>query len=115
MRVYEDYYWLNEESRTFLKRGYLREGVSPEERIKEIGDHAEKILGEKGFSARFEECMKRGWFSLASPIWSNFGLDRGLPISCNGSYIGDSMEDILSKVSEIGMMTKMGAGTSAYF
>lgn len=114
-RYYEDYYWLNQDSRTFLSRGYLREGQTPEHRVEEIAKRAEDLLAIEGFAEKFTHCMKRGWFSLASPIWANFGLERGLPISCNGSYIPDDMEGILSKNSEIGMMTKHGAGTSAYF
>ena len=41
------YYWLNTNSRTFLARGYLSENVTPEERIKQIADNAEKILNIK--------------------------------------------------------------------
>ena len=111
----EKYYWLNEDSRLFLERGYLDEGTSPEERIWQIALGAEQILGEEGFAERFEDCMSRGWFSLSSPIWANFAKRRGLPISCFGSYIGDSMEEILTKVGEVGIMTKMGGGTSGYF
>jgi ribonucleoside-diphosphate reductase alpha chain len=59
--------------------------------------------------------MSRGWYSLSSPIWANFGIQRGLPISCFGSYICDKLECILEKTAEVGMMTKMGGGTSAYF
>lgn len=109
------YYWLNKDSRKFLSRGYLLEGESAEERIKQICDEAEKILGIKGFSEKFEDYLSRGWYSLSSPIWSNFGRSRGLPISCFGSYVSDTMEDILLKISEVGMMTKTGGGTSAYF
>ena len=111
----KDFYWLNEDSRTFLERDYLREGVSPEKRITEIAEAAEKILGIHGFSDKFQAYMKKGWISLSSPIWANFGANRGLPISCNGSYIPDTMDGILGKVSEVGMMTKNGAGTSGYF
>ena len=111
----EKYYWLNKESRLFLERGYLSEGQTPEDRIKQIAKSAEKTLGEKGFAKKFEDYMSRGWYSLSSPIWANYGLKRGLPISCFGSYIGDTMESILSKQAEVGMMTKMGGGTSAYF
>jgi len=109
------YYWLNDDSRTFLERGYLSEGVTPEKRIKQIAQAAEKNLGEAGFAKKFEEYMANGWYSLASPIWANFGLERGLPISCFGSYIEDTLESILGKTAEVGMMTKMGGGTSAYF
>lgn len=111
----EKYYWLNKDSRLFLERGYLTEGVTPEKRVRQIALKAQKILGEDGFADKFEDYMSRGWYSLASPIWANYGLKRGLPISCFGSYIDDTMESILGKQAEVGMMTKMGGGTSAYF
>ncbi len=111
----ENYYWLNKDSRLFLERGYLTEGVTPEKRIRQIALKAQRTLGEDGFADKFEDYMKKGWYSLASPIWANYGLKRGLPISCFGSYIDDTMESILEKQAEVGMMTKMGGGTSAYF
>lgn len=77
-----DFAWLNESSRIFLHRGYLLEGTEPEDRIRYIADHAEKLLNYPGFADKFYHYMARGYYSLASPIWSNFGLDRGLPISC---------------------------------
>lgn len=77
-----DFAWLNESSRIFLHRGYLLEGTEPEDRVRYIADHAEKLLDYPGFADKFYHYMARGYYSLASPIWSNFGLDRGLPISC---------------------------------
>ena len=59
--------------------------------------------------------MSKGYYSLASPIWSNFGLSKGLPISCFSSYVGDDMSQILFTQAEVGMMSKYGGGTSAYF
>jgi ribonucleoside-diphosphate reductase alpha chain len=59
--------------------------------------------------------MAKGFYSLSSPIWANFGLKRGLPISCFGSYVDDTMEEILKKSAEVGIMTKCGGGTSGYF
>ena len=109
-----DYYWLNEDSRIFLERGYLK-GESPEQRIKDIADTAEGYLGIAGFSDKFVGYMRQGFYSLASPVWSNFGRKRGLPISCNGVYVPDRMDGILAKQSEVGMQTKHGSGTSAYF
>ncbi|MCS3859490.1 ribonucleoside-diphosphate reductase subunit alpha [Salinibacter ruber] len=110
-----DFGWLNDEARTFLRRGYLLEGTGPEDRVREIAEHAEGFLEMDGFADRFYEYMARGYYSLASPVWANFGLDRGLPISCFGSYIDDSMEAILDTHAEVGMMTKVGGGTSGYF
>jgi ribonucleoside-diphosphate reductase alpha chain len=109
--------WLNKDSRTFLSRGYLREGQEAEERIREIAEAAERILGKKfkGFADKFEEYMLRGWISLSSPVWSNFGNDRGLPISCNNVWIDDTIDDIIYKNMEVGAQTKNGAGTSGFF
>lgn len=111
----EPYYWLNKDSRKFLERGYLLEGETPEQRFKDIAQTAEKYLKIKGFADKFEDYLSRGFYSISSPIISNFGRERGLPISCFGSYIKDKMESILHKVAEVGVMTKHGGGTSAYF
>ena len=112
----KEIYWLNKSSRVFLERGYLLEGETAEGRIRDIAESAENILGERGFADKFESYMHRGFFSLSSPIWSNFGRERGLPISCFGSYIDDTLEEIAgTKVAEVSMMTKHGGGTSAYF
>ena len=110
-----NYYWLNKDSRKFLERGYLIDQETPEQRIKDIANSAEKILNIKGFADKFQGYMAQGFYSLSSPIWSNFGRQRGLPISCFGSYVPDTIVGILEKVAEVGMMTANGGGTSAYF
>ena len=110
-----DFAWLNEDSRLFLQRGYLLEGTTALDRIRYIAEHAERKLGIEGYADKFYHYMARGYFSLSSPIWSNFGLDRGLPISCFGSYIGDSIHEIMETTAEVGMMSKIGGGTSGYF
>ena len=110
-----DFAWLTEDSRLFLQRGYLLDGTTPEARIRAIAEHAGNILQDDTFAERFHHYMARGYYSLSSPIWSNFGLTRGLPISCFGSYIGDSIYDIMRTTAEVGMMSKIGGGTSAYF
>lgn len=107
--------WLNDKSRKFLNGGYLSEGETPEERIRVVCDTAEKILGIEGFSDKMYEYMGRGWISLSSPVWANFGKERGLPISCFSSYVQDSIPGILYAQSEVGVMSKMGGGTSASF
>ena len=107
--------WLNDEARRFLSRGYLIEGQTPEGRIAEIAKTAEEYLGIEGFANKFYDYMGRGYFSLASPVWANYGLDRGLPVSCFGSYIEDNMESILYSHAENGMLMKGGGGTSGFF
>lgn len=107
--------WLNEKSRTFLERGYLVGDQTPEGRVREIAETAEEYLQKEGFADKFEDYMSKGYISLASPVWSNFGLDRGLPISCFGSDISDNMASILYTQAEVGMMSKYGGGTSTHF
>ena len=107
--------WLTEHSRSFLASGYIHEGISAEERIMEIAERAENILQIKGFAKKFYNYMEQGFYSLSSPVWSNFGKKRGLPISCFGSNIADDMGNILYSQSEVGMMSKLGGGTSGYF
>lgn len=120
------FYWLNEDSRTFLSRGYLSEGETAEERIRVIADKAEwylKDMAKTGaakkkydeFADKFYEYMSRGYYSLASPVWANYGKKRGLPVSCFGSFIDDNMESILYGVAENGMLMKNGGGCSGYF
>jgi ribonucleoside-diphosphate reductase alpha chain len=111
----KEIYWLNKDSRKFLERGYLLEGESAEQRIRGIAEAAQDLLKSEGFADKFENYVHRGFYSLSSPIWANFGRKRGLPISCFGSFISDDMEGIMEKVSEVAVMTKHGGGTSAYF
>tara|TARA_B110000503_G_scaffold58680_1_gene93873 strand:- start:5411 stop:7105 length:1695 start_codon:yes stop_codon:yes gene_type:complete len=125
MRKYKKFYWLNDDSRTFLSRGYLAEKQKPESRIREIADKAEWYLKDMatakakksydGFADKFYDYMSRGYYSLASPIWANYANERGLPVSCFGSYIDDSMQAILFGHAENGMLMKNGGGTSGYF
>ena len=75
---YKKYYWLNKESRLFLSRGYITE--TPEQRIKDIANTAEKYLKIEGFAQKFEDYMARGFYSLSTPVWINFGKNKGLPI-----------------------------------
>jgi ribonucleoside-diphosphate reductase alpha chain len=59
-----------------LGRGYLVGDQTPEERVRYIAETAEKILEKPGFADKFEMYMSKGFYSLSSPVWSNFGLNR---------------------------------------
>lgn len=118
--------WLNENSRDFLEKDYLLPGQSVENRLQVIGDYAEAVLKRSclkkedeskfdGYSFKLQNYIANGWISLSTPLWTNFGTDRGLSISCFGIHIGDSVQDILDGVSEIGIMSKYGGGTAGYF
>lgn len=107
--------WLTQPSRDFLAKDYLLNGQTAEQRVREIAEKAEEYLGIPGYADKFYEYMSRGYYSLSSPVWANYGTDRGLPVSCFGSFIEDDMASILEGHSENGMLMKHGGGTSGYF
>ena len=117
----KDFYWVTEETRQFMEKGYLDSEQTVEERVREIADHAEKLVKWSckghfdGFADKFYEYMAKGWYSLSTPVWVNFGKDKGLPISCFGTQVQDDTFDILRGAAEIGAMSKVGGGTATYF
>jgi ribonucleoside-diphosphate reductase alpha chain len=120
----EPFYWHNAASQRFMAGDYLLPGQSLLDRVDIIAAHAQQILqttGEAanharyaGWAEKFTHYMARGWYSLSTPIWANFGTERGLPISCFGTYLSDSMDSILTAQAEVGILTKNGGGTSGY-
>jgi ribonucleoside-diphosphate reductase alpha chain len=106
--------WANEASRQVVERGGLQEGETLESRYWDMAVKLGSYMGDPSVSDRFYHYMGEGYYSIATPVLANFGRETGLPISCNNSYIADDVASMLYKAAEIGMMTKHGAGTSAY-
>ena len=102
----EDFYWLNEESKTFLSRGYIPNGMTVQQRYRQIADTAERILNQPGFSDKFYNYLAKGYYSLSSPIIANFGLKRALPISCvtGDTWINTANGGKMAKDIQIGDM-----------
>lgn len=113
-KLKQPFYWLNKDSRTFLSRGYVNKGTTAEERLREICMTAEHRLGIEGFADRFYSYLEKGWISLSTPIWCNFGNNKGSSISCFGSWMPDSVDGIIETQSEIRKMSTIGGGTSFY-
>lgn len=113
----EKLWWYTEESQAMLERGYLLPNQTVEEKIKLISKHAASYYKDvPDLKEKFAEMIERGWCSLSSPIWANFGeADRGYPISCFSSFVADDLDKIYSTLHEVAMMTKLGGGTSGYF
>ena len=112
---YNDFYWANDASLQFMYPDYLDQNETPQSRVRDIANNAESILGINGFADKFYNYMAKGYYSLSTPVWKNFGKKNGSPISCFGIDIQDDTSDILKGVAEIGMMTKQGGGTAGYF
>ena len=102
----EDFYWLNEESKTFLSRGYIPDGMTVQQRYRQIADAAENILKIPGFSDKFYNYLAKGYYSLSSPIIANFGLKHALPISCvtGDTWINTANGGKMAKDIQIGDM-----------
>src|SRR5690554_2907845 len=109
------YWWLNEESKQILSRGYLLENETVQDAVDRITQAASKRLNRPDLAEEFEKLIANGWMSLSSPIWANMGTQRGLPISCFNVHIPDTIEGITDKLGEVIAQTKIGGGTSGYF
>ena len=106
-------WWFNEESEQVLNRGYLLKGETIQDAIERISTAASKYYDGK-YKNEFKDLIERGYMSCSSPIWSNLGTKRGLPISCFNVHVPDSIEGITTKLGETIMQTKIGGGTSGY-
>lgn len=112
---FKPYWWYNKESEDMLTRGYLLENQTVQEKIDKICDRAAVLLNRPDLKEGFKEVFEKGWASLSSPIWANFGEDRGLPISCFSSYVPDDLRSIYNTLKEVAVMTQQGGGTAGYF
>ena len=90
--------------------GYLLPTETPREAYQRVAKTVAKRLYKPELSERFFEYIWNGWPCLASPVLSNTGTDRGLPISCFGIDVADSINDIGQKNLEMMMLAKHGGG-----
>lgn len=95
--------------------GYLLPGEDVPMMFSRLSSAAAKRLEMPELEAQFLDALEKGYFCLASPILSNFGTDRGLPISCYGQTIPDSIDGIYKSLHEFSMVTKGGGGCSQYW
>lgn len=63
---------------------------------------------------QFFQLLWNGWLSPSTPVLANTGTTRGLPVSCSGGYVGDSIDSFYTTRRETALLTKHGFGTSAY-
>jgi len=111
--------WMIDRSLVTLNGGYLLEGESPKDAIQRIANRVTEIIPSSVYDGDLNKAVFNaiwnGEVCPSSPVWSNFGTDRGLPISCFGSYIDDSITSIYSHLSENAKMSQLGGGTSSYW
>ena len=107
--------WLSEEAQQTLSKGYLLPGETPRDMWKRCATTAEKYLNYSGISTDIMEMFWRGYFGGATPVLSNFGTNRGLPVSCYSHSISDDTNSIFSHLKEVAALSKNGGGVGSYF
>jgi ribonucleoside-diphosphate reductase alpha chain len=90
--------------------GYLLVGESPKDAYWRVSKTVARRLYKPELAEKFFQYIWDGWLCLASPVLSNTGTDRGLPISCFGIDVGDSIYDIGTKNLEMMLLAKHGGG-----
>jgi len=90
--------------------GYLFNGETPKDAYRRVAKTAAMRLKKPDLEDKFFEYIWNGWLCLASPVLSNLGTERGLPISCFGIDVADSIQDIGKKNLEMMLLAKHGGG-----
>jgi ribonucleoside-diphosphate reductase alpha chain len=93
-----------------ISKGYLMDGEKPKDAYWRVATKVAQRLGKPQLATKFFDYIWKGWLCLATPVLSNTGTDRGLPISCFGIDVGDSIYEIGSKNLELMLLAKHGGG-----
>jgi ribonucleoside-diphosphate reductase alpha chain len=93
-----------------ISGGYLLHGETPRDAYWRVASSVARRLYKPELAEIFFDYIWKGWLNLASPVLSNTGTDRGLPISCFGIDVGDSIHEIGSKNLEMMLLAKHGGG-----
>jgi ribonucleoside-diphosphate reductase alpha chain len=89
---------------------YLVDEETPKDAYRRVSRAVSKRLYKPELEDVFFDYIWKGWLCLASPVLSNTGTDRGLPISCFGIDVADSIADIGTKNLEMMLLAKHGGG-----
>ena len=93
-----------------ISKGYLLIGETPKDAYWRVCTTVARRLGKPQMASKFFDYVWKGWLNLATPVLSNTGTDRGLPISCFGIDVGDSIQEIGQKNLEMMLLAKHGGG-----
>jgi ribonucleoside-diphosphate reductase alpha chain len=103
---------LTEFGKKTLEDRYLLKGESYQDMFARVAtafsddaDHAQRVY----------DYMSKLWFMPATPVLSNGGADRGLPISCFLNAVGDSLDGIQNVWNENVALASNGGGIGTYW
>lgn len=107
--------WMTTEGLTTLMGGYLLPKETPKGMYMRVARAAAEYYTDiEKWEKKFFDAMWNNWLCISSPIASNMGTNRGLPISCNSIHVDDSIDSIFHKNHELAMLSKKGAGVGIY-
>ena len=95
---------------SMISKGYLLPDEDVFDAFRRVSKAAARRLKRKDLQPYFYEAIVKNWLCLASPVLSNMGTERGMPISCFGINVGDSIEGIADANSELMRLTSQGGG-----
>jgi len=102
--------WMDEISLATISKGYLLPGETVKQAYKRVANASADRLKKPELANKFFKYIWNGWIGLASPVISNMGTDRGLPISCFGIDTPDSIRGIGLTNAELMKLTASGGG-----
>ena len=102
--------WMDEIGVSIISQGYLLQDEDVFDAFKRVSRAAAKRLKRKDLQPYFYEAMAKNWLCLASPVLSNLGTERGMPISCFGIDTDDSIEGIALANAELMRLSSQGGG-----
>ena len=102
--------WMDEIAVSMISKGYLLPDEDVFDAYKRVSKFAARRLKRKDLQPFFYEAIEKNWLCLASPVLSNMGTERGMPISCFGIDVGDSIEGIDDANSELMRLSSQGGG-----
>ena len=99
----------------FKEKYSYPEGTTPREQYERIAATLSVHTPHPGhYKEVFFDLLWKGWLSPSTPVLANTGTTRGLPVSCSGNYIGDSIDEMFKARHEVASLTKAGFGTASY-
>lgn len=107
--------WMTTGGYQLVKEKYLYETDSLVDTFSRIARTAARHSDDPGYYyERFLQLLSKGWLAASTPVLSNMGTIKGLPVSCSGGYVDDSINGFYESYLETAVLTKHGFGTSGY-
>jgi ribonucleoside-diphosphate reductase alpha chain len=103
---------LTDFGRTTLEDRYLLAGESYQDMFARV---ATAFADDADHAQRIYDYISKLWFMPATPVLSNGGANRGLPISCFLNSVGDSLESIVGTWNQNVWLAANGGGIGTYW